>query len=195
MAHLLSGLCITLLFEFIPPIVQFHKLTKCDFVTYRPTKKRRRSRRITQSLTSMKEVAVPLKNLEDIFLTGELHYRSKLTWTKKMVALINGRLICYKPDKAENRPSFVILLTGYDATFQKREGKRNFEINLTHDNFESHTFLADFKEWAEIWCEVSFNSFLTEDDARSFFGQFRSRSDCKNAALCGNGLMPTALID
>lgn len=92
--------------------------------------------------------------LEDIVLSGELHHKSKLTWTRKIVALTMGRLVCYKSDKTDSRPSFVILLSGYKATSHKREGRRSFEIHLDHDNFESHVFLVDFKEWAETWCEV-----------------------------------------
>ena len=57
-------------------------------------------------------------------------------------------------DKPDSRPSFVIMLSGYLATFHKREGRRSHEIHLDHDNFEQHIFLVDFKEWAETWCEV-----------------------------------------
>ncbi|XP_060580205.1 uncharacterized protein LOC132736992 [Ruditapes philippinarum] len=110
-------------------------------------------RKLGKSLSSLWEITQPFGMLEDVVMSGELHYRSKLTWTRKIVALTNGRLVCYKVDKTDSRPSFVILLTGYKASFHKREGRRSFEIHLDHDNFESYVFLVEFKEWAVIWCE------------------------------------------
>lgn len=120
-----------------------------------PVKRNNRNqhRKLGKSLSSLWEVTQPFSSLEDIVISGELHYRSKLSWTRKIAALTNGRLVCYKLDKTDSRPSLVILLNGYKATFHNREGRRSFEIHLEHENFESYVFLVDFKEWAEIWCE------------------------------------------
>ncbi|XP_052820886.1 uncharacterized protein LOC128246628 [Mya arenaria] len=120
----------------------------------RPTRRKARAqRKLGKSLTSLWEVSQPYQALDDVVISGELYYRSKLSWTKKLAALTNGRLVCYKVDKLDTRPSFVIILMGYLATAHKRDGRRSYEIHLDHDSFESHVFLCDFKEWADIWCE------------------------------------------
>lgn len=110
-------------------------------------------RKLGKSLSSLVEVMQPFSSLEDIVISGELQYRHKLIWTRNIAALTNGRLVCYKLDKTDSRPSLVILLTGYQAKLCQRQGHRSFEIHLEHDNFESHVFLVNFQEWAETWCE------------------------------------------
>ncbi|WAR13746.1 hypothetical protein MAR_003851 [Mya arenaria] len=91
----------------------------------RPTRRKARAqRKLGKSLTSLWEVSQPYQALDDVV------------------------------DKLDTRPSFVIILMGYLATAHKRDGRRSYEIHLDHDSFESHVFLCDFKEWADIWCET-----------------------------------------
>ena len=47
-------------------------------------------------MSSLWEITQPFRALEDTVISGELHYKSKLSWTKKLVALTSGRLVCYK---------------------------------------------------------------------------------------------------
>ncbi|XP_052227306.1 uncharacterized protein LOC127842029 isoform X2 [Dreissena polymorpha] len=118
----------------------------------RSTRSRVRAQ-LGKSMSSLVDVTTPFCSLDDVAISGELQYRSKLTWTKKMVAVTNGRLVGYKMDRLDMRPTFMMLLTGYRASSHKREGRRSYEIHLDHDNFEQHVFLVDFKEWAELWCQ------------------------------------------
>lgn len=66
-------------------------------VNFRPTRRKARAqRKLGKSLSSLWEVTQPFRALEDVVISGELYYKSKLSWTKKLVALTSGRLVCYK---------------------------------------------------------------------------------------------------
>lgn len=87
-------------------------------------------------------------------MSGELYHKGKLSWNRRLVAITSGCLALYKPDK-EARPLLVIILMGYEASVDEREGKRGFEIKLLHHQDDSHTFSVDLKEWALLWKSVS----------------------------------------
>lgn len=120
-------------------------------------KKTRKHKKLSKSRSSKEwDVSLPYNCLEEVTLSGELHYKGKLSWTKKIVALSDGRMICYKPEKTECKPALVIQLVGYQATVSEKEHKKGgFDIKLTHPELEVHNFSVDFKEWAQTWCDVS----------------------------------------
>lgn len=121
----------------------------------RPKKKSKSSSKLLSSKarsSSTWEVNMPFKKLDNVQLSGDLQHRGKLTWNRRLVAISNGSLALYKPDK-EGRPVFVLPLTGYQATVGERDGKKGFEIRLTHKYGDTHLLTADFKEWASIWCD------------------------------------------
>lgn len=98
---------------------------------------------------------MPFKCLEEVTLSGDLHYKGKLSWTRKTCALSEGRLLCYKPDKCDSKSALVIQLTGYNSTYVEKDSRKGFEIRLIHPTLEVHIFSVDFKEWAVLWCDVS----------------------------------------
>ena len=100
-------------------------------------------------------MAVPFSCLEEVTLTGELQYKGKLSWTKKLVALTEGRMVCYKPDKPDNKPSLVINVMNYEASVMESSSRRGFDIRMVHPAMEVHNFSVEFKEWAAMWSEVS----------------------------------------
>ncbi|KAL3861433.1 hypothetical protein ACJMK2_007467 [Sinanodonta woodiana] len=111
-------------------------------------------RKQTQSLNSiLGETTLPFHSLESISLSGEMYHKSKLAWTKRVVALSNGRLYAYKADKYDSRPVLVIVLNDYTATFLKKDNGKHYEIRLSHPELDSHFFHVDFKDWAEQWCQ------------------------------------------
>ncbi|XP_067658774.1 actin filament-associated protein 1-like 1 isoform X2 [Haliotis asinina] len=120
----------------------------------RPKKKSNKlKKKLSKSRSSSSwEINVPFKKLEDMALSGDLHYRGKLSWTRKLVALSNGNMACYKPDK-ETKPQLVVHLTGYEAALHEKENRKGYEIKLTHPNCDSHVFAVDFKEWAQLWVD------------------------------------------
>ncbi|XP_041377808.1 uncharacterized protein LOC121390133 isoform X2 [Gigantopelta aegis] len=122
-----------------------------------PKRAKKESNRLKKKLSSSRssnqwELNVPYKSLSDVVLSGDLYYRGKLSWNRRQVALVNGNLVCYKPDK-ETRPNLVIHLPGYEATCTERDSKKGFEIKLSHPNCDAHYFSVDFKEWAQTWCD------------------------------------------
>ena len=96
---------------------------------------------------------MPFKKLEHVVLSGEMQHKGKLSWNRRLVAISSGCLALYKPDK-ETRPVFVIPLAGFTASLGEPVGRKGFEMKLNHENGESYTFAVDFKEWANLWCEV-----------------------------------------
>ncbi|KAK3603514.1 hypothetical protein CHS0354_030373 [Potamilus streckersoni] len=111
-------------------------------------------RKQTQSLNSiLGEITLPFHSLESISLSGEMYHKSKLAWTKRVVALSNGRLFAYKADRYDSRPVLVIVLNDYTATFLKKDNGKHYEIRLSHPELDSHFFHVDFKDWAEQWCQ------------------------------------------
>ncbi|XP_046332006.2 uncharacterized protein LOC124115168 isoform X2 [Haliotis rufescens] len=120
----------------------------------RPKKKSNKlKKKLSKSRSSSSwEINVPFKKLEDMALSGDLQYKGKLSWTRKLVALSNGNLACYKPDK-ETKPQLVVHLTGYEAALHEKENRKGYEIKLTHPNCDSHIFAVDFKEWAQQWAD------------------------------------------
>lgn len=117
-------------------------------------KKSSKHKKVSKSRSSKEwDLNVPFKCLEEVTLSGELLYKGKLSWTRKICALSEGRLVCYKPDKCEQKPSLVIQLTGYKCSFSERENRKLFDIKLTHPSLELHLFAVDIKEWASLWCE------------------------------------------
>lgn len=97
---------------------------------------------------------MPFKKLDNVVMSGEMQHKGKLSWNRRLVAISNGCLALYKPDK-ETRPVFVIPLAGFSASLGDPVGRKGFEMKLNHVNGESYTFAVDFKEWANLWCEVS----------------------------------------
>ncbi|CAG5132972.1 unnamed protein product, partial [Candidula unifasciata] len=121
----------------------------------KPIKRRdlQKSKKLSKSRSSSQwEISAPFRKLENINISGELYYKGKLKWNRRIVAISNGCLAMYKPDK-EARPSLVIPISGYEAYMNEREGRRGFEVKMSHPNDDSHTFSADFKEWALLWIE------------------------------------------
>ncbi|BFZ23727.1 hypothetical protein BsWGS_26765 [Bradybaena similaris] len=113
----------------------------------------KKSKKLSKSRSSSQwEISTPFRKLENIDISGELYYKGKLKWNRRIVAISNGCLAMYKPDK-EARPSLVIPLSGYEAHITEREGRRGFEVKMAHPNADSHTFSVDFKEWALLWIE------------------------------------------
>ena len=100
------------------------------------------------------DVTIPYKCLEDVTLSGELLYKGKLSWTRKLAALTDGRMVCYKPEKVDSKPALVIQLTGYEASFLEKENRRGFDVRLLHPSLETHMFSVDFKDWAQLWVQV-----------------------------------------
>ncbi|XP_033763670.1 uncharacterized protein LOC117344901 isoform X2 [Pecten maximus] len=129
-------------------------MNKFNIKLPKPLKKSKRNQKISKSRSSKEwDIALPFSCLEEVTLSGELQYKGKLSWTRKLVALTDGRMVCYKPDKADSKPALVINLTGYDASFVERDNHRGFDIRLMHPAMEIHHFLTDFKDWAHMWCE------------------------------------------
>ncbi|KAH9514055.1 hypothetical protein Btru_030098 [Bulinus truncatus] len=111
----------------------------------------RKNKKLSKSRSSSQwEISAPFRKLENILISGELYYRGKLSWNRRIVAISNGSLAMYKPDK-DARPSLVISLSGYEATVLEREGRRGFEVKMSHPNQDSHTFSVDFRDWANLW--------------------------------------------
>ncbi|XP_069118485.1 uncharacterized protein [Argopecten irradians] len=129
-------------------------MNKFNIKLPKPLKKSKKNQKMSKSRSSKEwDIALPFSCLEEVTLSGELQYKGKLSWTKKLVALTDGRMVCYKPDKADSKPALVINLTGYDANFVERDNHRGFDIRLMHPAMEIHHFLTDFKDWANMWCE------------------------------------------
>ncbi|CAL1529783.1 unnamed protein product [Lymnaea stagnalis] len=113
----------------------------------------KKSKKLSKSRSSSQwEISVPFRKLENVQISGELYHRGKLSWNRRLVAISNSCLAMYKPDK-DARPSLVIPLSGFDAIVIEREGRRGFEIKMSHANQDSHTFSVDFREWANLWVE------------------------------------------
>lgn len=102
-------------------------------------------------------MTIPYKSLEDVTLSGEVMYKGKLSWTRKLAALTDGRMVCYKPEKVDSKPALVIQLTGYEATYLEKENRRGFDVRLIHPSLETHMFSVDLKDWAQLWVEVRKN--------------------------------------
>ncbi|KAK3099750.1 hypothetical protein FSP39_009067 [Pinctada imbricata] len=131
---------------------------KLDIKLPKPLKKTRKIKKLSKSRSSKEwDVTVPYSGLEEVTLSGELHYKGKLSWTRKLAALTEGRLVCYKPEKTESKPNLVLQLTGYEATVcdttSRRDNRKGFDIRLIHPSLESHMLSSDFKDWAQMWCE------------------------------------------
>lgn len=121
-----------------------------------------KSKKLNKSRSSSQwEITAPFRKLENIDISGELYYKGKLKWYRRIVAISNGCLAMYRPDK-EARPSLVIPLSGYEAHINEREGRRSFEVKMVHQNADSHAFSVDFKEWALLWIEVCIYNFNAE---------------------------------
>ncbi|XP_078336674.1 uncharacterized protein LOC111137602 isoform X5 [Crassostrea virginica] len=119
----------------------------------KPMKKKKPSKpRISRSSKEW-DVTIPYKCLEDVTLSGELLYKGKLSWTRKLAALTDGRMVCYKPEKVDSKPALVIQLTGYEASFLEKENRRGFDVRLLHPSLETHMFSVDFKDWAQLWVQ------------------------------------------
>lgn len=136
-----------------PAFIEF-----CFIIYFRKPKKKTALRRNTKLRNTksplQSEIDVPFKKLDSINISGELLDRGKLKWNKRIVAISNGHMLVYKPEKGA-RPCLVIPLAGYEATVYEREGRRGCEVRMEHTDGESHTFCLDLKEWAQIWTEVS----------------------------------------
>lgn len=125
-------------------------------VFYRQAKKSSKHKKLSKSRSSKEwDLNVPFKCLEEVTLSGDLHYKGKLSWSRKTCALSEGRLLCYKPDKCDSKSALVIQLTGYNSTYVEKDNRKGFEIKLTHPTLEVHILSVDFKEWAVMWCDVS----------------------------------------
>ncbi|XP_055863555.1 uncharacterized protein LOC106057411 isoform X3 [Biomphalaria glabrata] len=121
----------------------------------RPKKKSglKKNKKLSKSRSSSQwEISVPFRKLENILLSGELYHKGKLSWNRRLVAISNGCLAMYKPDK-DARPSMVISLSGYEALVQERDGRRGFEIKMAHPTQDSYTFSVDFRDWAYLWAD------------------------------------------
>lgn len=127
--------------------------TKLNIKLPKPMKKKKPSRpRISRSSKEW-DVTIPYKSLEDVTLSGEVMYKGKLSWTRKLAALTDGRMVCYKPEKVDSKPALVIQLTGYEATYLEKENRRGFDVRLIHPSLETHMFSVDLKDWAQLWVE------------------------------------------
>lgn len=114
----------------------------------------KKNKKLSKSRSSSQwEISAPFRKLENIDISGELYHRGKLSWNRRVVAISNGCLAMYKPDK-DARPSLVIQLTGFEACMLEREGRRGFEVKISHPTEDSHTFAVDFRDWANLWVEV-----------------------------------------
>ncbi|XP_070206642.1 serine-rich adhesin for platelets-like isoform X5 [Littorina saxatilis] len=98
------------------------------------------------------EINVPFKKLDSVVISGEMQHKGKLSWNRRLVAISNGCVALYKPEK-DGRPVLVIPLSGFQAGIGEPLGRKGFEMKLTHNNGEAYTFAVDFKEWANLWCE------------------------------------------
>ena len=117
-------------------------------------KKSSKHKKLSKSRSSKEwDLNVPFKCLEEVTLSGDLHYKGKLSWTRKTCALSEGRLLCYKPDKCDSKSALVIQLTGYNSTYVEKDNRKGFEIRLIHPTLEVHIFSVDFKDWAVLWCD------------------------------------------
>lgn len=119
--------------------------------TLKKMKKMKNGRKMHSS--SQWNLAQPFRSLEDVIISGDLQLKRKLTWNKRLVAVSAGRLICYKSER-ELRPGLVITLSGYDVSYMEREGRRGYELKLTHPLSETYHFTVECKEWAQTWAEV-----------------------------------------
>lgn len=71
-------------------------------------KKKKFSRfRISRSFKEW-DVIIFYKFLEDVIFLGEVMYKGKLFWIKKLVVLIDGRMVCYKLEKVDFKSVLVI---------------------------------------------------------------------------------------
>ncbi|CAG5124584.1 unnamed protein product [Candidula unifasciata] len=98
------------------------------------------------------EIDVPFQKLDSIHISGELFDKGKLKWNRRIVAISNGHMVVYKPEK-DAKPSLVIPLAGYEANIYEREGKKGFEVRMTKTEGDSFSFCVQLKEWAQIWTE------------------------------------------
>lgn len=107
-------------------------------------------------------------------LSGDLYHKGKLSWTKRLIALSNGMLFGYKPDKTDGKPALMFSLSGYEATFHERDSRKGFEIKLSQAHSDTYHFAVDFKDWAQLWCDVSsliylmFQTLYTQVSNRNF---------------------------
>ncbi|XP_062579830.1 uncharacterized protein LOC134241822 isoform X2 [Saccostrea cucullata] len=127
--------------------------SKMNIKLPKPMKKKKPSKPKISRSSKEWDVTLPYKRLEDVTLSGELLYKGKLSWTRKLAALTDGRMVCYKPEKSESKPALVIQLTGYEASYLEKENKRGFDVRLLHPSLETHMFSVDFKDWAQLWVE------------------------------------------
>ena len=144
-------------------------------------KKKRHHHKVSHSFSApLCDISNSFCDLEDVMLSGELYYKSTLLSTKNMVALSPSSLVCYKFDKTDSKPVLVIPLTGYRATFHKRHSRQSYEIQLSHDELEDHSFLTYFKEWAQTWCEVCVSILFscTLDTVFRIFYPFQQSLSC-----------------
>ncbi|GFN77015.1 actin filament-associated protein 1 [Plakobranchus ocellatus] len=136
----------------LPKKVKKKKVTLGSKKTSVSSKKSQRTATKSRSSTQW-EISVPFKQLESIDISGELCHRGKLSWNRRIVAITAGCLAMYKPDKEGARPSLVLQLTGYTAAVSEREGRKGYEIRLSHPSDDSHTFAVDYRDWANLWAE------------------------------------------
>ncbi|XP_070206638.1 uncharacterized protein [Littorina saxatilis] len=120
-----------------------------------PKPKKKKSSKLLSSKgrsSSTWEINVPFKKLDSVVISGEMQHKGKLSWNRRLVAISNGCVALYKPEK-DGRPVLVIPLSGFQAGIGEPLGRKGFEMKLTHNNGEAYTFAVDFKEWANLWCE------------------------------------------
>ncbi|XP_056011717.1 uncharacterized protein LOC125648626 isoform X2 [Ostrea edulis] len=127
--------------------------SKLNIKLPKPMKKKKSSKPKISRSSKEWDVTIPYKCLEDVTLSGELMYKGKLSWTRKLAALTDGRMVCYKPEKSESKPAVVIQLTGYEASYLEKENRKGFDVRLLHPSLETHMFSVDFKDWAQLWVE------------------------------------------
>lgn len=118
-----------------------------------PRKKKKRKGFTKSQSSSQWDLDLSFKDLNEVTICGELNLHGKLTWNRRIVAVTNRRLLCYKPEKM-GKPALVVQLPGYQATYNERENRKGFEILLHHPLAENYVFLVELIEWAQSWCEV-----------------------------------------
>lgn len=106
------------------------------------------------------DVIIFYKFLEDVIFLGEVMYKGKLFWIRKLVVLIDGRMVCYKLEKVDFKSVLVIQLIGYEVIYLEKENRRGFDVRLIYFSLEIYMFFVDFKDWVQLWVEVRKNKKL-----------------------------------
>ncbi|XP_078615576.1 uncharacterized protein LOC144884244 isoform X2 [Branchiostoma floridae x Branchiostoma japonicum] len=114
--------------------------------------------------------------LEDAVISGQLHRKGKLSWSKCYCAVSGQRLYCYKSHKMDSEPDAVVSLAGSTVDSYDTE-KRPHSFKITEANgkttFWSATDPAELNRWTTA---LKVAAYTVEDNSKILKSSFSSSS-------------------